>query len=134
MMKKRGADAAPLAAGQDVGVTDQIDVAHRLDAHHTDQFALSLIAPEFDSSGDLAVELLQGHIGFVPAIGRDYAAIGLGGGVDDGEDGPAFVVATGADVAHDGECAVLRCWRSWTKLQQFSRCLRRSDSVSRRTA
>jgi hypothetical protein len=41
MMKQRSADAAPLAAGQHVSMTDQIDVAHRLDAHHTDQFALS---------------------------------------------------------------------------------------------
>src|SRR5260370_2729334 len=105
MMKQRGADAAPLAAGQDVGVTDQIDVAHRLDAHHTDQFALSLIAPEFDSSGDLAVELLQGHVGFVPAIARDYAPTGPGGGVDDGADGPIFGSATEADVAHNGEGA-----------------------------
>src|SRR5258708_28212619 len=100
MMEQRGADAAPLAAGQDVGVTDQIDVAHRLDTHHTDQFALSLIAPEFDSGGDFAVELPQGHIGFVPPIGRDDATIGLGGSVDDGENGPVFVGATAADVAH----------------------------------
>src|SRR5580700_5509517 len=109
MMKQRGTDASPLAAGQDVGVADQIEVAHGLDAHHTNQFALSLIAPEFDSGGDLAVELLQGHIGFVPAIGRDYAAIGLGGGVDDGEDGPALVTATGTDAAHGFEPAYLDC-------------------------
>src|SRR5258708_19546049 len=100
MMKQGGTDAAPLAAGQDVGVTDQIDVAHRLDAHHADQFALSLIAPEFDSGGDLAVELLQGHIGLVPTIGRDYAAIGLSGGVDDGPAGPLFGGATTPDLAH----------------------------------
>jgi hypothetical protein len=100
MIEQCGADAAPLAAGQDVGVTDQIHVAHRLDAHHTDQFAFSLIPPEFDSGGDLAVELSQGHIGFVPAISRDCTAVGLGGSVDDGEDGRVFVGATEADVAH----------------------------------
>src|SRR5258708_32622576 len=91
MMEQRGADAAPLAAGQDVGVTDQIDVAHRLDTHHTDQFALSLIAPEFDSGGDFAVELPQGHIGFVPPIGRDDTTIGLCVSDDYGEKGPEIV-------------------------------------------
>ena len=31
---------------QDIGMADQLDVAHRLDAHHADQRAVGLIAPE----------------------------------------------------------------------------------------
>ena len=38
--------------------------------------------------------------GLVPAIGRDHAAIRLGGGVDDRQDRRALVVAAGADGAH----------------------------------
>src|SRR6202022_4657096 len=59
------------------------------------------MAPERDSGGDLAIELVQRHIGLVPLVGRDHTAIGLSGSIDDREDGRALVITTGADVAHD---------------------------------
>jgi hypothetical protein len=47
MLKQRGTDALPLLAGQNVGVADKIDVAHRLEAHHADQCAVLLVTPEY---------------------------------------------------------------------------------------
>ena len=57
------ADAATLALGHDVGVPDQVHVAHRLDAHDPEQRAAVLVAPELDPRGDLPVELLAGMYG-----------------------------------------------------------------------
>ena len=37
-------------------LTNEIDVAHRLDAHHARQPAAFLIAPEHGAGGDLAVQ------------------------------------------------------------------------------
>jgi hypothetical protein len=82
-------------------VTNEIDVAHRLVAHHADQRPVLLIAPEHDSGGDLGIELVLRHVGFVPPVGRDYSAISLSGSVDDCEDGGALVITTAADVAHE---------------------------------
>ena len=101
MPEQSAADAAPLAARQDVSVTNEIDVAHRLEAHHACQLAVLLIAPERDTGGDLASELVPRHVGLVPPIGRDHTTIGLSGGVDDREDGRAIVVMAGAEVLAD---------------------------------
>src|SRR6202030_1596040 len=62
MPKESPANATPLAARQDVSVTNEIDVTNRLDAHHTCEAAVFLIAPEHDTSGDLAIELLPRHL------------------------------------------------------------------------
>src|SRR5919106_6080616 len=59
-----------------------------------------LVDPEPNTGGDLALELARLHIRLMPAIVRDYPAIGLGRGVDDHQDGAAFVVATRPDEAH----------------------------------
>ena len=100
MLEQRAADAAPLAAGRDVCVADQVDVAHGLDAHDAQQRAVGLVAPERHPGGDLAVELVRRHVRLVPAIGGDHSAIRLGGLVHDREDRGALVVAAGANVAH----------------------------------
>ena len=103
--EQRTADAGPWLAGQDVRVADQVDVADGLDPHHAEQLAVRLVAPERDSGGDLAVELLGGHVRLVPAILRDHAAVGLGGRVDDREDRAALVVTAGPDGAHRANLA-----------------------------
>jgi hypothetical protein len=54
MSEQPAADAAPLTGGKDIGVTDQIDIAHRLDAHDPDEDAVRLIPPERDTGRDLA--------------------------------------------------------------------------------
>src|SRR5262249_47866282 len=100
MLEQRAADAAALAARQDVSVTDEIDIAYRLKSHHAGEPAALLVAPEHDASRDFAVELVPRHGGFMPSIGRDDAAIGFGGGVDDREDCGAIIVMARADRAH----------------------------------
>src|SRR3712207_8240114 len=57
VLEQGAADAPSLAAGHDVGVADQGDVAHRLDPHDADERAVRLVAPELDARGDLGVEL-----------------------------------------------------------------------------
>jgi hypothetical protein len=80
-------------------MTDQHDVADRLDAHDADELAVRLDPREGDAGGDLAVELGAAHVRLVEAVGRDRAAVGLRGGVDDREDGVALVLADRADRA-----------------------------------
>jgi hypothetical protein len=95
VLQQRASDAAALAGRRDVGVADQHDVAHGLDPHHARQRVA--VAPERDAGGDLGVELAAGHVRLVPAVGRDDAAVRLGGGVDDRQDRVALVVAAGSD-------------------------------------
>jgi hypothetical protein len=57
-------------------------------------------------------ELSRRHVGLVPSIGRDHAAIDLGRGIDDREDPSAFVVTTAADVAHDAALVDPANWRA----------------------
>src|SRR5215472_5891599 len=101
MFQQSAAYAAPLAARQDVSVTDKIDVADRLETHHACQPAVLFVAPKHDAGGDLAIELVLRHVGLVPSIGRDHATIGFGGTVDDREDGFPIVVTAGADASHE---------------------------------
>jgi len=51
MLQQGGADAVPLMRGKHIGVADQIDVAHRLDAHDADQRVIGFAAPELDPCG-----------------------------------------------------------------------------------
>src|SRR6185503_551608 len=92
--EERAADASALAAGPHVRVPDEVHVPDRLDPHDADQLPVLLEAPEGDAGRDLAVELGGVHVGLVPAVLRDRAAVGLGGGVHDREDGrPVGVIA-----------------------------------------
>jgi hypothetical protein len=100
VLEQRAADAAALRVRQHVGVADQIDVADGLDAHHPQQRAAVLVAPERDAGGDLGRELVHRHVRLVPAVGRYDVAVRLGGGVDDREDRLALVLAAGSDVRH----------------------------------
>ena len=97
VIEQRAADASALAPGPDVRVPDQVHLAAGLDAHHAEQLAVRLVAPEDDAVGDLALDLGNGHVGLVPAVGGDDAAVGLGGGVDDRGDRLALGGATWPD-------------------------------------
>src|SRR4051812_11364585 len=101
VLDQRRADAAALALGDHVGVADEVDVAHALDAHDPDERAVFLVAVEDDARGDLGVELVRGHVRVMPAVGGDDPAVGLGRRVDDREDGGAVVVVARADRAHE---------------------------------
>jgi hypothetical protein len=81
-------------------VADQVDLGKPLDAHDPEQLAVVLVAPELDAGRDLAVQLAHRHVRLVPAVGRDYAAVRLGCGVDDREDRLALVVTARADARH----------------------------------
>ena len=48
-------------------MADQLDVAHRLDAHHADQRAVGLIAPETPAAISPS-RLASRHVGLMPAI------------------------------------------------------------------
>jgi hypothetical protein len=75
-------------------MSDEGYITHVLDAHHAKQFAMFHIAPELDARVDFSPELVSGHIRFFPAIFRDDPSIGLGGLVDDLEDGLEVSVVT----------------------------------------
>jgi len=53
-----------------------------LDAHHAERSGVLFRDPENDAVRDLGFQLLRRHVGLVPAVRRDHAAIGLGGVVD----------------------------------------------------
>src|SRR5216683_7383365 len=98
--EERTAHPAPLRAGSDVRMADEIDIANGLDAHDADQDSARLIAPKLDSGGDLFLKLVRIHVWIVPSVRRDHAAIGLRGGVHDVKDGGALV-STAAPYAAD---------------------------------
>src|SRR5262249_57621160 len=50
-----------------------------------------------DGGGGLGGRVVGRHVRLVPAVGRDHAAIGRGGGIDDGKNVVALIVATAAD-------------------------------------
>src|SRR5216683_6752803 len=81
-------------------MADQIDVAHRLDAHHADQRVILFDTPEGDPGSDLGIELAGRHVRLMPAFGGNDATIGLRRSIDDRENGDTLVDATEADVAH----------------------------------
>ena len=72
--QKEGADPSLLAAGANVGVTDERNVIHFLDAHHARQFALVGVAPEGEAGLDFVHQFVGRHVGVVQLIGRDDSA------------------------------------------------------------
>ena len=93
-----GADAAALAPGQHVGVTDERDVLHVLGAHDPEQRTGRRVPAEKAHPGrDFRLELLLGHVGLVPAIVGDDPAIGDRRVVDDVVDAREVVVPAPPD-------------------------------------
>jgi hypothetical protein len=60
---------------QNIGVTNEIDVANGLDAHHAEERALTLVPPEGDARRDLAMQILRCHIRLVPTVSGNHAAV-----------------------------------------------------------
>jgi hypothetical protein len=82
-------------------VADQIDIPDPLDAHDTkENVEVILVSPEGHPSGDVLLKLAGGHVGLVPAIGRDCAAIAFGRRIHDREYHGAFFYAAEANRAH----------------------------------
>src|ERR1700704_743184 len=100
VLDQLAADPSTLIACYDIGVTDQVYITHRLDAHDPDQLAIRLISPEHNPGTDLTVELARAHVRLVPPIGGDHAAICLRGDIHDREDRFTLVVSTRPDAAH----------------------------------
>ena len=98
MVHQRGTHAVPLATRQDVRVTDEVDIQLRLDSHHADQFPVDVDSPERDARGDIAEQLLVGHVGLMPSVGRNHAAIGFRGRVHDRQDRRDVFFIAAADV------------------------------------
>ena len=90
----------PLIARKNVSVSDEIDVPHRLNAHHAYEHAICRMAPERNSSRYLAIELVRRHVGYMPAIGRDHAPIGFSCIIDNRQHGVAIVIAARANDAN----------------------------------
>src|SRR5262249_12505807 len=82
-------------------VTNEIDVAHRLEAHHADELVVELISPQDNSGSNLAIELGGGHVGLMPPVRRDHTPIGQCRGVNDREHVLAIAVMAEANVAHE---------------------------------
>jgi hypothetical protein len=97
MRNQGAADAASLISRQNIGVANQIHVAHGLDAHYSGQCAIDLAAHEVDPRRDLGLKLGGRHVGLVPAIRRDGPAIGLGRRIDDRQHRFRFIRATRPD-------------------------------------
>src|SRR5215207_3784992 len=104
VLQQGTADAPALALRHHVGVPDQVHVAHLLDAHHAQERAVVLVAPELHSGRDLGVELVTRHVRLVPAVVGDHAAVRLRRGVHDREYLVALAGAATAD-AHRAPAA-----------------------------
>jgi hypothetical protein len=100
VLEQRAADSVPLPVRRDIGVADQIDVAHGLDPHDPDEGAVVLAAPEGDARFDLPIELARGHVRLMPAIGWDHPAVGLGRAVDDCRYLRSLVIAAPTNASH----------------------------------
>ena len=55
---------------------DKRDVGDVLQPHHTDGAPFAAHAEELDAGGHFGADLVERHVGIVPAVGRDDAAIG----------------------------------------------------------
>ena len=94
------ADAGSLVARQNISMADQGHVLDILDPHYADKpSAIDLATQKADTGGDLVAKFGFRHVGLMPAIRRDDAAIGLRRVVDDLEDGGN--VGFGAVSEHD---------------------------------
>jgi hypothetical protein len=78
-------------------VADQVDVADGLDTHHSGHHAIDFVADEGDPCCDIGSKLGCRHVGLVPAIRRNRAAISFGCRIDDREHRFRFILAAKAD-------------------------------------
>src|SRR5579864_5689379 len=83
--------------GHHVGVPDQRGVADGLKPHDGEQGILLIPSPEIDPGRNLSLELGLCHVGLVPTIFRDDAAVCLCGLVDDCQYWVEFISSTTPD-------------------------------------
>ena len=81
-------------------MADQLDVAHALNSHDTDERAVGLVAPESHSCREFLIKLVLWHVGLLPAVRRDHVPVGLGCAVDDLKDARTLEVVTRANHTH----------------------------------
>src|SRR5277367_2896826 len=97
MSQQVRANTTLLAAGTNIGVSDEGHVAHRLDAHYANQFAILGIAPEHNALIDFMTQFLPGHVRLCEAIRRYDPSISLRTVVDDAPSRFEVVVVAAAD-------------------------------------
>jgi len=84
VIEEKGSHAAVLVSGQRIGVSNERDVGHMLQPHHACDAAIAPQGEEFHTGPHLRHELVVRHVGVVPAIGGNHAAIGERRVVDQG--------------------------------------------------
>src|SRR5688572_13576357 len=110
-------------------MTDQIDIAQRLHAHDADQSLVGLQSPELDAGSNLTAQFRFGHVGIVPSVGGNDAAVCDRGVIDDCEHGREITIVTPANVAHGDECVARGYSRSWMKVRAKKSRIRRAISA-----
>ena len=75
-----------LLRGQGIGVSSERDVGHVLQPHDTEHTSVASKAEKFHAGPHFGKKLFARHVGLVPAVGGNHAAIGDRGVVDDGAD------------------------------------------------
>jgi hypothetical protein len=102
MAKQTCANASTLVGRTHVCMADQVDIPHRLDAHHPDQNVVDFISPGCDACRHFGFKLAERHVRLMPTIVRYHPAVSVGRGVDDLQDDRAFVRTTEANLGHGG--------------------------------
>src|SRR5438132_206116 len=82
ILEQRAADPCALLRGARIRMPDQRHVAHLLQPHHAGEPPAAPIAPEHYAGADFLVHLFERHIGLLPAVRGNDAAVGSGGVVD----------------------------------------------------
>ena len=100
MRQQRAPDASTLITRRDVRMTNQLDVAHPLNTHHSDQPIIHLISPELHTGRYFVLELPRRHVRLVPAIIGYLSPISLRRRVHDLQDSGVVLGATRADWAN----------------------------------
>src|SRR5437773_3403284 len=100
MIDEGATHTTSLLPAQDIGVSNEVDVAHVLDSHHADQFSVDFVAPEPDAIGDLVIELLDGHVRLMPVVMWDRFTIRLSSLIHDRENPIALIAAAKSNLRH----------------------------------
>jgi hypothetical protein len=74
-------------------MSNQVDIAHGLNAHHADEPTVLQVTPELNAGARLGTELRRRHVGLVPTVRRDDAAVSLSRSIDDAQDERRLILA-----------------------------------------
>src|SRR5208337_1410409 len=78
-------------------MTDQGNLGKGLASHDPQEIPRALVSPKIDPRGDLRLQLVSGHVRFLPAIFGDYPLISPGRLIDDLQGDPNFVIGQASD-------------------------------------